>query len=415
MRKRSPRVLIALLFALALLFAGCASRHDDETPTDDADDDAAGSPDDDDDNDDNDSVPADDDQTPDDDDASPADDDTTPADDDTIDDDETTENAIAVGGSENDGPVAWIRGPEGWSPLIFPGVPSSYPLNDVSAFGSAGAFLVGGYGQSAGAYEYKDGTLIDQSFACYSCWQFGVGALNAARAASAGYYANMGFTISHIWVYDGLQFTAVAVAEPNANGMCVARDISWISPSEAIAVGRDYYTDQGILWSGNEQGFALEDPPSIPGSWQLTAVAACPGDKVYAVGTHGIVSQGLVLQRTAKGWIQETLPAISLQWDLRGIGCSNNAVFAVGYDRVHGRGLLLKKTEAWTSETLPRADGAWGLDAIAMNSGGGGYLVGYDRFASRAVIFRRSAGEWQAEDPPAAEENQPLLGVAILD
>lgn len=409
MRKRSFWVVLLFLSVPVILFVGCVSDNDDDTTTNEADDDSAAPTDDDDDNDDNnDNDAADDDTTP-------ADDDTTPADDDTIDDDTTSEYAIAVGGSENYGPVAWIRGPKGWSALTFPGVPTLYPLNDVSAFNDAGAFLVGGYGQTAGVYEYKDGTLIDRSFACYSCWQFGVSALNATRAASAGCYANMGFTTSRIWIDDGVQFTAASVAEPNANGMCVARDISWINQDEAVAVGRDYYTNLGILWSGNEQGFALEEPPAVTGSWQLTAVAACPGDEVYAVGTHGAVAQGLVLRRTAKGWSKETLPAISLHWDLRGIGCSDDSVFAVGYDWINGRGLLLKKTAAWTSETLPLADGRWGLDAIATDSNGGGYLVGYDLFASRAVIFRGSAGEWQPEEPPAAEENQPLLGVAIFD
>ncbi|HPQ68412.1 MAG TPA: hypothetical protein PKW95_04745 [bacterium] len=403
MRKRS--VLLILVLSLLCFFVAACTADDDD---DDHDDDMI-----DDDNDTTDDDSVDDDDTSPDDDT--IDDDTSPDDDTSDDDDDEIGAAIVVGGSEEYGPVAWIRSAKGWSVLAIPGAPGSYPLNDVAASGSGTAFLVGGYGQTAGVYEYKDDALNDRSFACYSCWQFGVALSATAPAAGAGCFAHSGFTASRIWIDDGVTFNAAPVTEPNAYGMCVARDVCWIDDNEAVAVGRDYYSGQGILWSGNETGFAPEDPPLLLGQWELTAVAACPDGDAYAVGVNTTQTQGLVLRRDAGNWTKETLPNVSADWDLRGIACADGHVFAVGYDKTNGRGVLLKKDDGWSRITLPLADGDWGLEGVAIDSAGNGLLVGFDAQDAQALIFRRSADEWIQEAAPTAEANQPLLGVALLD
>ncbi|MDP8221946.1 MAG: hypothetical protein P9L99_01185 [Candidatus Lernaella stagnicola] len=409
-------LLTAALLVLLLGFAtGCSPEKSNDGDafhhTDDTDDDADDGADDTDDDTDDDADDTDDDDNDTDDDDDNDDDDD---DNDNDDDDDAAENAIAVGGSEGSGPVAWVRTAKGWKALVVPGAPSLYPLRDVSAFDTGQALLVGGYGQFAEVYEFVDGGLVDRSFACYSSWQFGVSAHSASRAAGAGCFAHMGFTQSRIWIFDGIQFTQAPVTEPNANSMCIARDVWWVGPDEAVAVGRDDYTDTGILWSGDENGFALENAPFVAGAWELAAVTGCPDGRVVAVGRQETLSRGLVLVRRDGTWRKETLPSVSPGWELRGVSCQPTALFVVGHDAANGAGVVLRYAGSWSVETMPLPDGDWGLEAVAISPGGVGYAVGYDDETENALILRRYDGDWQPEDAPVSENDQPLWGVTIL-
>ena len=274
--------------------------------------------------------------------------------------------------------------------------------------------MVGGYGNFAEVYEYRSGALLDRSFPCYSCWQFGVSALDEDTVAGAGCFAHSGFTASRVWMYDGVQFSAASLTEPNPYGMATATDVCLIDEDNAVAVGRDHFTNDGVIWHGGADGFLPQDPPFIIGDWSLSSVALCPDGRVVAAGAHESRSRGLLLVRDQKAWTIKVLPFVSADWSLLGVSCSDTDIFAVGWDRANGRGLVLVGGDSWQTEPPPLPSGDWGLNAIAVDAHGGGYAVGFDSQHTKAVILRRSEATWSQENPPPSLGDIPLLGVDVF-
>jgi len=426
-------LILSILVLMVISVSACAGGDDDDATFDDDDDGPIYNDDDDnddiidddndvddDDNDDTFDDDSTDDDTNDDDtgDDDTSDDDTSDddtGDDDTGGDDDTSDNALTVGGSETFGPVAWRRDGKGWSVLSIPGTPSLYPLRGVDAHAPNGAFMVGGYGTQAEVYELAGNWLLNRSFECVSCWQYGVSARSAQTVFTAGCYAHAGYTDTRVWQRDDDEFAAMTVTEPNSYGLCIANDVAFIDHQEAVVVGRDGFTDDGIVWLGNaNDGFEPEELPYISGHWRLDAVDVCENGDIVAVGNNDTNTRGLAVVYDGDNWQVQSLPQVSDEWELFDVSCRGNVIWLAGVDHEFQRGVVISSQGGWFAMVMPDVSADWGLAGVAKAGDGTGYAVGYDYQNSKAVILRRSNLQWKAETLPLLQRDQPLYDVTIL-
>jgi len=141
------------------------------------------------------------------------------------------------------------------------------------------------------------------------------------------------------------------------------------------------------------------------------------------VGTDKINKRGVTLQFHDHLWKAVAVPEVSPDWELHSVfSISTGLGWAVGFDRVGQKGVLLKFTNtstdatagSWTTIIPPDVSPNWALYGVHFTSGSEGWAVGVDYSNQRGVFLHYLNGLWTNVIPPDVSRNWGLYGIHLI-
>ena len=143
--------------------------------------------------------------------------------------------------------------------------------------------------------------------------------------------------------------------------------VYFTSPDEGWAVGSDWANKRGVLLHYSEGEWKSVNPKSgiswqttAPRDWQLNRVHFTSPDEGWAVGFDRVNARGVLLHYSSSIWRSVYPPSVSTHWELNSVYfTSPGEGWAVGFDLFYERSVLLQYISSTPVQLLPDLTGQW--------------------------------------------------------
>ena len=210
-----------------------------------------------------------------------------------------------------------------------------------------------------------------------------------------------------------------AVDSPPVSSDWELADVQVVSSTEGWAVGADVTNGKGVLIHLINGTPVVVNLPAYSGSnWYLSGVFFTSSTDGWVTGSAGSSStnKGVLFHYLDGAWTF-VQPTVSSSWLLNDLFfTSPSEGWAIGYDQVNKRGILLQYGNSsgffkWESVTPPNISNNWYLMGIHFSSSSEGWAVGYDQVNKRGVLLHYSNGQWISIAPPPVSPDWELRSV----